>query len=99
MAHIKSGGSKAHQGVNIPGKRLGLKVSDGEHVLSGNIIVRQKGTVVHPGKNVGMGRDYTIFSTVEGTVKFRNMVGFKRGRKIVDVLEDKSIAKKDKTSK
>ena len=93
MAHIKSGGSKAHQGVNVAGKRRGLKVADGEEVKPGRIIIRQKGTVVHPGKNVGMGRDYTIFSKVFGIVKFRNMTGYKRGRKIVDVLEKSKIAK------
>ncbi|MFH1547359.1 MAG: 50S ribosomal protein L27 [bacterium] len=99
MAHIKSGGSKAHQGINVAGKRRGLKVADGQEVISGNILVRQKGTVVHPGKNVKMGRDYTIFSIVEGVVRFRNMTGYKRGRKIVDVLEKEQIAKEDKPSK
>jgi large subunit ribosomal protein L27 len=94
MAHIKQAGSKAHQGVNVAGKRLGLKVADGQEVRSGNIIIRQRGTIIHPGKNVSMGRDYTIFSTVSGIVKFRMMTGYKRGRKIVDVIPSKEVESK-----
>lgn len=99
MAHVKAAGSKAHQGVNISGKRRGIKVSDGESVVSGNIIVRQKGTVIHPGRNVRMGRDFTIFAVTSGKVKFRNMTGYNRGRKIVDVLEDLKVGKKEESSK
>jgi len=99
VAHIKQAGSKAHQGVNVPGKRRGLKVSAGQSVIPGNIIVRQKGTVIHPGKNVGVGRDFTIFAKVSGAVRFRNMTGYKRGRKIVDVIESTKFGEEKKTSK
>lgn len=90
MAHFKAGGAKAHQGVNIAGKRLGIKRYGGEFVRSGNIIVRQRGTVYHPGKNVSMGRDHTIFSVSDGYVSFRAMTGYKRGKKYVDVLAEPS---------
>lgn len=99
MAHIKQAGSKAHQGVNIAGKRLGLKVGDGEAVRDGNILVRQHGTVVHPGKNVGMGRDFTIFSKIDGIVKFRMMTGYKRGKKLIDVIPQEQIEEKDSKQK
>ena len=69
MAHKKSGGS-AKNGRDSHGQRLGVKRFDGEVVLPGTIIVRQRGTRIHPGTNVGMGRDYTIYSLVEGHVKF-----------------------------
>lgn len=88
MAHLKSGGSKAHQGVNIAGKRLGVKLHAGQYAKSGNIIVRQRGTVYHPGKNVGMGRDHTIFAKTDGYVSFRKMTGYKRGKKFVDVITE-----------
>lgn len=86
MAHVKAAGSKAAQGVNIAGKRLGVKKFGGEDVRSGNILVRQRGTVYHPGKNVKMGRDHTIYSVIDGHVSFRNMTGYKRGQKYVDVI-------------
>ncbi|MDD3661573.1 MAG: 50S ribosomal protein L27 [Candidatus Dojkabacteria bacterium] len=86
MAHLKSAGSKAHQGVNIVGKRLGLKLYDGQFVKSGNIIARQRGTVYHPGKNVRLGRDFTLYADSEGVVKFRRMTGNKRNRYCIDVL-------------
>lgn len=85
MAHTKSQGA-ANRTVNVAGKRLGIKRFGGEFVHSGTIIVRQKGTKFHPGKNTGIGRDYTIFSTAEGKVSFRNMTGFSRNKKFVDVL-------------
>ena len=69
MAHKKAGGS-SRNGRDSPGQRLGVKKFGGEHVLAGNIIVRQRGTRFHPGANVGMGRDHTLFSLVEGRVKF-----------------------------
>ncbi len=97
MAHLKSGGSRAHQGVNIAGKRLGVKRHDGQAVNCGEILVRQRGTVYHPGKNVKAGRDHTLFSLIQGFVKFRNMTGHKRGQKYIDVVEEmppiKTIAK------
>ena len=69
MAHKKAGGS-SRNGRDSPGKRLGVKKFGGEHVIPGNIIVRQRGTKFHPGKNVGMGRDHTLFALVEGHVGF-----------------------------
>ena len=80
MAHKKGGGSC--NGRDSQGQRLGIKKY--EHVLSGNILVRQHGTKVHPGWNVGQGRDYTLFATIEGFVKYETMAG---GRKKVHVFE------------
>jgi len=84
MAHKKSGGS-AKNGRDSHGQRLGVKRFDGEAVRSGTIIVRQRGTKIHPGLNVGMGRDFTIFATVDGHVKFSPFA--KDGRKKVSVLD------------
>ena len=83
MAHKKSGGS-AKNGRDSQSKRLGVKRYDGELVLPGTIIVRQRGTRIHPGANVGMGRDFTIFATVPGKVKFQPFR--KGGQKKVSVL-------------
>ena len=69
MAHKKAGGS-SRNGRDSAGRRLGVKKSGGQSVLAGNIIVRQRGTKWHPGNNVGLGRDHTIFALVDGTVKF-----------------------------
>ena len=69
MAHKKGGGSTKN-GRDSNAKRLGVKQFGGQQVVAGNIIIRQNGTNVHPGKNVGLGRDYTIFSLVDGVVKF-----------------------------
>jgi len=69
MAHKKGGGSTRNN-RDSQAKRLGVKRFDGEAVRSGNIIVRQRGTRFHPGENVGLGRDYTIFATIDGFVKF-----------------------------
>ena len=69
MAHKKAG-SSTKNGRDSNSKRLGVKRYDGEQVLPGTIIVRQRGTRIHPGKNVGLGRDYTIFALIEGKVKF-----------------------------
>ncbi len=85
MAHTKAQGA-ANRTVNVPGKRLGVKKFDGEIVKEGTIIVRQKGTKIHPGENVYMGRDFTIASKVKGIVKYRRLTGHKRNRKIVDVI-------------
>ena len=70
MAHKKAGGS-SRNGRDSAGRRLGLKKSGGQVVIPGNIIVRQRGTKYHPGDNVGIGRDHTIFATVAGRVSFR----------------------------
>jgi large subunit ribosomal protein L27 len=69
MAHKKAG-SSTKNGRDSNAKRLGVKRYDGEAVLPGTIIVRQRGTRIHPGENVGLGRDYTIYSMIEGRVKF-----------------------------
>ncbi len=69
MAHKKAGGS-SRNGRDSQGQRLGVKVYGGEKVLAGNIIVRQRGTRVHPGLNVGTGRDWTLFALIDGQVKF-----------------------------
>lgn len=69
MAHKKAGGS-SRNGRDSPGQRLGVKKFGGEHVLAGNILVKQRGTKMKPGRHVGLGRDHTIFSLVEGHVKF-----------------------------
>jgi large subunit ribosomal protein L27 len=70
MAHKKAGGS-SRNGRDTEGRRLGVKKFGGERVLAGNIIIRQRGTKVKPGTNVGLGRDHTIFALVDGTVKFQ----------------------------
>ena len=69
MAHKKSGGS-SRNGRDSAGQRLGVKKFGGEQVLAGNIIIRQRGTKFLPGKNVGLGTDYTIWALVDGTVRF-----------------------------
>jgi large subunit ribosomal protein L27 len=69
MAHKKAGGS-SRNGRDSAGQRLGVKKFGGENVLAGNIIVRQRGTKFWPGENCGMGRDHTLFATVDGNVKF-----------------------------
>jgi large subunit ribosomal protein L27 len=72
MAHKKGGGS-SRNGRDSAGKRLGVKKFGGEAVRSGNIIIRQRGTKFHPGVNVGIGRDYTLFATIDGYVKFEHI--------------------------
>lgn len=81
MAHKKGGGS-TRNGRDSKSKRLGVKLYDGNAVRAGGIIVRQKGTKIYPGNNVGMGRDFTLFSTVDGLVKFETI---RRDRKRVSV--------------
>ena len=76
MAHKKAGGS-SRNGRDSAGRRLGLKKAGGEHVLAGNILVRQRGTKVHPGRNVGMGKDHTLFALTEGKVAFAKKTGGK----------------------
>ncbi len=77
MAHKKGGGS-SRNGRDSQNKRLGVKKFGGEVVRAGNILVRQKGTKFHPGINVGMGRDYTLFATIDGYVKFEHMTRRKK---------------------
>lgn len=83
MSKTKGGGS-TRNGRDSESKRLGVKRFDGEAVTAGTIIVRQRGTRIHPGENVARGGDDTLFATAEGKVKF----GSRRGRKLVDVLTD-----------
>ena len=82
MAHKKSGGS-SRNGRDSQGQRRGVKRYGGQHVKAGNILVRQLGTRIHPGKNVGMGRDYTLFALVEGTVEYQR---WGRSRKRVAII-------------
>lgn len=76
MAHKKSGGS-SNNGRDSEGRRLGIKKFGGESVIAGNIIVRQRGTQYHPGNNVGMGKDHTIFAKTAGKVEFVKKAGDK----------------------
>ncbi len=69
MAHKKGAGS-SRNGRDTAGQRRGIKISDGQRVRAGNILVRQLGTRIHPGNNVGMGRDYTLFALVDGVAKY-----------------------------
>jgi large subunit ribosomal protein L27 len=81
MAHKKAGGS-SRNGRDTAGRRLGVKRYGGQHVLAGNILVRQRGTRMHPGANVGMGTDHTLFALTEGSVEFDTKRG---GRVFVSV--------------
>ncbi len=81
MAHKKAGGS-SRNGRDTEGRRLGVKKFGGQDVLAGNIIVRQRGTKFHPGDNVGIGRDHTLFALTEGKVSFRKKAA---GRTFVNV--------------
>ena len=84
FAHKKGVGSTKN-GRDSESKRLGVKKADGQAVLAGNIIVRQRGTKIHPGTNVGIGTDDTLFALVDGKVKFEHIAG---GRKQVSVYAD-----------
>ena len=83
MAHKKAGGS-SRNGRDTAGRRLGVKKAGGQAVESGNIIIRQRGTTYHPGTNVGMGKDHTIFATADGRVAFREI----KERMYVSVVTD-----------
>jgi large subunit ribosomal protein L27 len=83
MAH-KKGAASSRNGRDSESKRLGVKAYGGETVKAGAIIIRQRGTKVHPGVNVGKGGDDTLFATTAGTVKFHQL----RGRRVVSVLQD-----------
>ncbi|HPW68486.1 MAG: 50S ribosomal protein L27 [Desulfomonilia bacterium] len=82
MAHKKSGGT-SRNGRDTAGKRLGVKRFDGQPVRAGNILVRQRGTKIHPGPNVGCGRDYTLFALTDGVVKFETLFNRKKRVSII----------------
>jgi len=88
MAHKKGGGS-TRNGRDSQSKRLGVKRYDGQAVNSGTIIVRQRGSRIRPGRNVGMGKDYTLFAMTEGYVKFEHV---SRARKRVSVYPTRAVA-------
>jgi large subunit ribosomal protein L27 len=89
MAHKKAGGS-SRNGRDSPGKRLGVKIYGGEAVRAGGIIVRQRGTRIHAGVNVGVGKDHTLFALVDGKVEFA--VKGAQGRTVASVVESKPAA-------
>ena len=82
MAHKKAGGS-TRNGRDSAAQRLGLKKSSGQGVRAGNILVRQRGTWLHPGQNVGIGKDHTLFALVDGVVQFRFL---NKKRQAVDIV-------------
>ena len=84
MAHKKAAGGGERQHKNPTGKRLGVKKAHGSKVVSGNIILRQKGTIVKSGLGTGIGKDFTVFAVKEGVVNFRHVPG-KAGKKMVEV--------------
>ena len=86
MSKVAGVGSVTMSG-NVAGKRLGVKKFEGESVKPGNIVVIQRGSVYHPGKNTYMSKDYSIHAKIDGFVKFRRMSGFKRGQYYIDVVE------------
>jgi len=84
MAHKKAGGS-SRNGRDSESKRLGVKAYGGESITAGSIIIRQRGTVIHPGVNVGMGKDHTLFALVAGKVEFQTKG--KEKRKFANIVE------------
>ena len=87
MAHKKAGGS-SRNGRDSQAQRLGVKRYGGQLIPAGNIIVRQRGTEFHPGVNVGMGKDHTLFALVDGHVEF----GTRRGRRVINILPVEAAA-------
>lgn len=85
FAHVKAQGS-THNGRDSVGRRLGAKAADGETINAGSIIYRQRGTKIYPGKNVGMGKDHTLFALVTGVVRYERCG---RNKKKVSVYEEK----------
>lgn len=85
FAHVKAQGS-THNGRDSEGRRLGAKAADGQVINAGSIIYRQRGTKIYPGKNVGMGKDHTLYALVKGTVKFERCG---KNKKKVSVYEEK----------
>lgn len=86
MSHVVGAASTSNNG-HVAGKRLGVKKFAGEVVRGGNIIVKQRGSVYHSGKNTYMSNDFSIHAKSDGVVQFRRMTGFKRGQYYIDVVE------------
>jgi len=86
MAHKKGEGS-VKNGRDSQSKRLGVKIFGGQAAIAGNIIVRQRGTVYHPGKNVGVGKDFTLFALTDGVVEFKKS---RENRSLVSVIEEEA---------
>jgi len=84
MAHKKAGGS-SRNGRDSEGRRLGVKAFGGEQVIAGNILIRQRGTKVNAGRNVGMGTDHTLFALTDGVVKFHKASG---GKSFVSIVNE-----------
>lgn len=91
MAHKKGGGS-SRNGRDSNSQRLGIKIFGGQQVVPGNIIVRQRGTLFHPGLNVGLGKDHTLFAKIEGYVVFERMRG-RDGQQQISIYPEKPVAK------
>lgn len=89
MAHKKAGGS-SRNGRDSESKRLGVKKFGGQQVLAGNIIIRQRGTQFHPGENMGIGKDHTLFATTNGVVKFE-VKGAKK-RRYVSIVANEELS-------
>ena len=92
MAHKKGQGS-SHNGRDSESKRLGVKRADGQFVLAGNILIRQRGTKVHPGTNVGIGSDDTLYALIDGKVKFERKGRDKKQVSVYPVIEEELTAK------
>ena len=88
MSHVVGGGNTSNHG-NVAGKRLGVKKYAGENVNTGNIILKQRGSIYHAGRNTFMSKDHSIHAKTDGVVAFRRMSGNKRGKFFVDVVESK----------
>ncbi len=91
FAHKKGVGS-SRNGRDSESKRLGVKCADGQFVLSGNILVRQRGTKLHPGTNVGKGKDDTLFATIDGIVRYERLVRDKKKASVYPVDVEEQIA-------
>ena len=88
MAHTKAGGTTKNS-RDSAGRRLGVKATDGQFILAGSIIYRQRGTKIFPGNNVGIGRDHTLFALIDGIVKFEDRIN----RKFASVYPEKEVKK------
>ena len=91
MAHKKAGGS-SRNGRDSAGQRRGVKRFGGQPVLAGNILVRQLGTTVYPGENVGMGRDFTLYARIDGVVKYEKFTRKRKVRKRVHIVPAEAAA-------